>query len=76
MHDLGGPYFSSARSTISIARSTPAQNPRGWASTTLNIRVISSITPPAGGFAGGRAVVVYPCHSSRAARNAATLLHI
>ena len=32
--------------------------------------------PSAGGFAGGRAVVVYPCHSSRAARNAATLLHI
>src|SRR5437879_10228962 len=29
-----------------MARSTPAQKPRGWASTTLNIRVISSITPP------------------------------
>src|SRR4051794_5286656 len=28
-----------------MARSTPAQKPRGWASTTLNIRVISSITP-------------------------------
>src|SRR5215469_4922772 len=31
---MGGPYFSSARSTISMARSTPAQKPRGWASTT------------------------------------------
>ncbi len=28
---FGGPYFSSARSTISIARTTPAQNPRGCA---------------------------------------------
>ena len=28
------PYFFRARSTISIARSTPAQKPRGWARTT------------------------------------------
>src|SRR5215475_3485074 len=31
---MGGPNFFSARSTISIARSTPAQKPRGWANTT------------------------------------------
>src|SRR6516225_7640090 len=31
---MGGPYFFRARSTISIARSTPAQKPRGWARTT------------------------------------------
>jgi hypothetical protein len=30
-HITGGPYFTSARSTISIARTTPAQKPRGWA---------------------------------------------
>jgi hypothetical protein len=44
VHDLvadvdGGPYFTSARSTISIARTTPAQNPRGWASITFMDRI-------------------------------------
>src|SRR5271166_1680342 len=43
---MGGPYFSSARSTISIARSTPAQKPRGWARTT---RIMG--TSPNGGAA-------------------------
>src|ERR1700737_3059542 len=34
---MGGPYFFKARSTISIARSTPAQKPRGWAKITRNM---------------------------------------
>jgi len=32
---MGGPNFASAISTISIARSTPAQKPRGWAKMTF-----------------------------------------
>src|SRR5690349_4422554 len=35
---MGAPNCSSARSTISIARSTPAQNPRGLASRTSTVR--------------------------------------
>src|SRR6476659_4876168 len=41
----GGPYFSSARSTISMARTTPAQNPRGWA----RITFISLLNRPLAG---------------------------
>src|ERR1700760_332499 len=42
---MGGPYFFSARSTISIARSTPAQKPRGWARTT---RIMGLVLPTGG----------------------------
>src|SRR6202012_2838830 len=39
----GGPYFSSARSTISIARTTPAQKPRGWARNTSMGRLLCTL---------------------------------
>src|SRR6185437_1329715 len=42
----GAPYRTSARSTISMARSTPAQNDRGAASSTLSSRMGSPIARP------------------------------
>src|SRR5271165_2745262 len=64
---IGGPYFSSARSTISIARSTPAQKPRGWANTTRivlprRIEPAGPISPPCDTTA--YIVATYPCHNS------------
>src|SRR3954468_2115129 len=44
---MGAPYCSSARSTISIARSTPAQKPRGLASrTSMAAGIFSRRGPP------------------------------
>src|SRR3954471_11687640 len=46
---MGAPYCSSARSTISIARSTPAQKPRGFASrTSMSAAIFSRCGPPRG----------------------------
>jgi len=49
-HLAGAPKVSSARSTMAMARSTPAQNPRGLASST-SIRV-SPPLPPRSGWTG------------------------
>src|SRR5471032_446921 len=38
---MGAPNWVSARSTISMARSTPAQKPRGWANR-ISLSLISS----------------------------------
>src|SRR5687768_7338869 len=62
---MGAPSVSIARLTISIARSTPAQKPRGLAST------MSISTPPSRQLTPGRMAQAEPDHQHGADHDAA-----